>query len=245
MPRTPALIAVGAAIFAAALVVMFPARVAYHAFAPTAVRLSGISGSVWNGTAAEGRAGELYLSNLTWSFRPLALLSGKAGYAVTADLVSGFIAGDVAIAPGGSVHFSDLTARVPISAVGGLAAAAGVDGMLDLELESLVLRDGLPVRGTGTIRVADLVASQLARAPLGSYEARVQTVDDVLSADIADISGALDLAGTLELRADRSYLLSGRVAATAAAPQGVAQQLSYLGSPDAEGMRAFRFEGKL
>lgn len=244
MPRISVLFAVGAAIFAVALLVLFPARVAYHWFAPEGIRMSGIGGTVWDGTVAECRAGDLYLANLAWDFRPLALFTGKAGFAITADPAAGFVEGDVALAPGGAVHVSDLRARLPIAAVGS-GALAGIDGMLDLDLESLVLDDGLPVRGTGTIEVTNLVARQLSSAPIGDYRAEVTTVEDVIQAEIEDFSGMLDLVGTLELGPDGSYLLAGRVAPTAAAPAAVVQELSYLGSPDANGMRRFRLEGRL
>lgn len=245
MPRISVLVAAGAAIFAVGLVVLFPARVAYHWFAPDGVQMSGIAGTVWSGTAAECRAGDLYLANLTWEFRPLALFTGKAGFAISADPAAGFVEGVVALSPGGTVHVSDLRARLPIAALEGLGALGEVDGMLEVDLESLVLDDGLPVRGLGTIEVANLVARQLSRTPLGNYRARISTVEGVVRADVEDVSGMLDLAGTIELREDRSYLLAGQVAPTASAPATVVQQLSYLGSPDANGMRSFRVEGEL
>ncbi|HZD52325.1 MAG TPA: type II secretion system protein N [Woeseiaceae bacterium] len=229
----------------AGLIVLFPARVAYHWIAPDTVRLSGITGTVWSGTAAEGSFGGVYVSNLTWRFRPLALLTGKAGYSIAGDPVSGSFAGNVAIGPGGAIHLSDLSARLRIAAVSSLGMVAGVDGMIDLQFDSLVLRDGLPVRGSGTVQVVDLVARQLSSSPLGDYRARIRTLKDVVSGEIEDVSGVLDVAGTLELRPDRSYALIGKVAATDGAPARVVQQLGYLGSPDANGMRSFRLEGRL
>src|SRR5690606_8486283 len=118
-------------------------------------------------------------------------------------------------------------------------------GLLSADIEKLVVADGVPVRGTGTLEISNFVSRQLSPAPLGVYRAEFTTVDEVLRAEIRDVSGILDLEGTLELRPDRSYALAGRVAAAAGAPETVTRQLALLGSPDADGMRRFGFEGTL
>lgn len=245
MKRRTRLLAAGAAVFVAGLVLLFPARAAYRWFAPEAVRLSGIAGTVWSGSAAEASFGGFYAGNLGWRFRPAALFTGKIGYAVAADLAGGSLAGNTAIAPGGSVHLSDLRARLPLAALGDALAGIGADGLVDLRFDSLVLDDGWPVRAAGTVDVRDFVIPVLSSAPLGDYRAEWETADDVVTGRFEDVSGMLDLAGTLELRPDRSYVLSGRVRATNTAPPDLVQQLRFLGSPDAQGMRSFRFEGGL
>jgi general secretion pathway protein N len=244
MPRPGRLVAIGLAIFLCGLIVLFPARVAYRALAPDGVRLAGLSGTVWNGAAAESRLGGLYLGDLSWRFRPLALVTGKAGFAVSGVSASGPLTGNFAVAPGGAVHVSDLRGSVPLSAVGGLATLGGVDGVLELDIGTLVLEGGLPVRGTGTLELTSLFARQLASAPLGNFRARLETVEGVLTATFEDVSGMLDLSGTLEVRPDRSYSLTGSVAATESAPQSLVRQLSFLPA-DASGKRSFRMEGKL
>lgn len=245
MPLRIRLVAAGALVFVAGTVVLFPARVAYEWFAPESVRLSGISGTVWSGSAAEGSFDGFYAGNLGWRFRPAALLTAKLGYAVAADPSGGLLEGNVAISPGGAVHLGKLRAGLPLAALGDAAAAAGAEGVLDLAFDSLVLHDGWPVRAAGTAEVRGLVIPVLSSAPLGDYHAAFETVDGIVTGRFEDVSGVLDLDGTLELQADRSYVLSGRVRASNAAPTGLVQQLRFLGSPDEEGMRTFRFEGQL
>jgi general secretion pathway protein N len=245
MQRRTRLIAAGAAVFLAGLVILFPARAAYHWFGPDTVRLSGISGTVWRGSAAEASLGGLYVGTLRWSFRPLALLTGKAGYAIVVEPLAGSVAGDVAVSPGGSLHVSDLSGRLPISAASGIAGLDGIDGIVELQVESLVARDGRPVRAVGTVDVANLVAAGLSPSPLGDYRAEFATADEVITGQVQDVSGVLDLTGTLEVRPDGSYSFAGRVAATGRAPSRLVQQLQELGSPDADGMRSFRVEGRL
>lgn len=71
------LIIVGLITLIVIMLATFPARVAYHWFAPVELRLSGIAGSVWNGSAVEGVAGGAYIRNIAWRFKPLSLLSGN------------------------------------------------------------------------------------------------------------------------------------------------------------------------
>ena len=54
-----------------------------------------------------------------------------------------------------------------------------------------------------------------------------------------------DLDGTLTLGRDRSYLFVGDIAPTNLTPRGISENFRFLGSPDAEGKRQFRFEGSL
>ena len=49
MLRGRGLLLAGVLAMLVALVALFPARVAYHWFAPDAVRVSGIDGSIWQG----------------------------------------------------------------------------------------------------------------------------------------------------------------------------------------------------
>ena len=63
------LILAGIATLVIGLIITFPARVAYQWFAPAELKLSGISGSIWHGAAAQGSAGGVYLTNVEWSFR--------------------------------------------------------------------------------------------------------------------------------------------------------------------------------
>ena len=53
------LIFLGILTFFGVLFATFPARVAYNWAAPAELRLSGIAGSIWNGSATEGIAGAL------------------------------------------------------------------------------------------------------------------------------------------------------------------------------------------
>lgn len=245
MRNTKRLILAGILTFVVGLIITFPARVAYQWFAPEELRLSGISGSVWRGTATEGSASGIYLTNLNWGFRPLGLATGKIEFATSSKLASGFLDANVGVGVGGSLTLSDLAGALTLDTLAGLLPLSGIQGDLSLQFEELVVENGLPVEVTGTLKIANLVSRYLSPTPLGDYQAAFVTEADGILGSVDAISGVLDLLGTIKLSRDRNYEFAGQVAAKSNAPLNVSQQLQLLGSPDAQGRREFRIEGKL
>lgn len=246
MPRVKLLAAAGIAAFLLALLVTMPARLAYHWFAPAELQLSGISGSVWSGRAAEGAAAGIYFSDLSWQFRPASLLTGKAACAVSARPAGGMLEADVAVALFGSnLLLRDLDAALPLDVFSRIVPMEGVSGNLGLRFSRIRIDGGIPTEATGTLRIMNLVLRPLSNRALGDYRAVFETGDEAITGTVEDVSGVLDLTGNAALKADRTYLFTGQVAAIPDAPSAVVQQLQFLGSADAQGRREFRFEGSL
>ena len=245
MKNRKRLIIAGIATFVIGLIITFPARVAYQWFAPGDLKLSGINGSIWRGNAAQGTAGGIYLADVNWSFRPIGLLGGKLEFATSSKLASGFLDANVAVGIGGSLTLSDVAGALALDTLAGVIPLSGIEGDVSVQFEELVVENGMPVEATGTLNIANLVSRYLSPTRLGDYKAEFQTQDDGILGSIKSIRGVLELAGTIKLSRDRTYQLTGKVAATSAAPINIAQQLRLLGSPDAEGMRDFRIEGQL
>ena len=239
------LILAGIATFVIGLIITFPARVAYQWFAPGELMLSGIDGSVWRGTAAQGSAGGVYLADLHWSFQPLALLAGKLEFASSSKLASGFFDANVAVGVDGRVTLSDVADALTLDTLATVLPLTGIEGDLSVQFEELIVENGLPVAATGTLNIANLVSRYLSPTRLGDYRAEFQTQDDGILGSVEAISGVLELGGTIKLDRDRNYEFVGKVAAKPTAPANIAQQLQLLGSPDAQGKREFRIEGQL
>lgn len=245
MKAVKRIIAIGAATFAVALVILFPARVLYQWAAPDNVQVNGISGTIWNGRAAEGTYSGVYFRNLDWQFRPLALARGLLAYRVRLEPAGGFVEAEAGVSVGGNVVVRDLNAALSLGEVVQLAMMSGVNAEITLQLDRLELEDGWPTQILGIARVSDLLIRNLSSTPIGSYEAEFQPGEDAIVATVEDVAGVLELAGTLRLTPERNYSLIGRVGAKNDAPASVTQQLQLLGSPDSGGLREFRFEGSL
>jgi len=227
------------------LLALFPARIAYSWFAPTELRLSEIGGTIWSGVATEGDAAGIYIRNLSWRFKPLALFTGKLAFSTRLDPAGGFMSGDIFAGFNGSVLFKNLDAAVPISALRNLVQIPGLDGRIRLQFEALELHNGRPVAADGTVDISNLFIRGLAATAIGDYHAQFSTTNDGILASINDTGGFFDLAGTLKISPDSVYLLTGLVAPTRETPPAVIEQLRFLGSANDRGQREFRFEGRL
>lgn len=238
------LITIGVVVLSLGLLLQFPARTAYAWFAPEALKLSGLSGTVWHGTAAEGMAGDIYLRNIRWYFRPLALFGGKLAVVVSADPATGFINSEVAVTPTGTLLLRDLAGSLSLSSFQDSFQLKGFHGDLNLQFEEIAVRDGLPVRAVGSIGLARLRAPQLSGIALGDFRAEFHSDESGIIGSVENLSGALQVAGVIRLGPDRSYSFTGQVAATPQAPELIRQQLQMLGSADERGQREFRIEGQ-
>jgi len=235
----------GLLVFFMVLLVTFPARLAYRWLAPPDLQLSGIAGSVWNGTAAEGLAAGAYVRDIRWHLKPAQLLRGKLAFATSSSPASGTLKTDIAVGMDGRLTLSGLSGNLPLDLVHAALQQAGIRGDLSLQFDTLVLKNGLPVVADGSITVANLFVPDLSAGVLGDYRADLQTTDSGITGSVDDLSGVLDVAGVITISADRDYALIGEVAARPGAPPSIEQQLRYLGSPNERGLREFRFEGSL
>ena len=139
--RRRGLIVVAVLTVLVALIVLFPARVAYQFASSPLVAMSGISGTAWSGQAREFATNGVYLRDLEWRIRPFSLFTGRLVYDVSGAPVSGFLESEVAIGFGGDVTLSGLTASVPLQMLEGAVGIDGLRGMASLQFERLELVD--------------------------------------------------------------------------------------------------------
>lgn len=239
------LVFAGAATLAAGLVATFPARVAYRWFAPPALELSGISGSVWTGRAVGARAGGVILRDLEWKFRPLALFTGRLAYDVGAVPQNGFADATAGFGFGGTVELRKLQASVPLGVLQSVVGMPGLSGNVSLKFDRITLSGGIPVAADGVAEVAGLTAPLIDRGPIGGYKVEFFTQDSGVTATVEDTDGVVDLAGTLDLAPDRSYRFTGLLAPKPSTPERLRRQMQFLGTPNARGQYELRLEGAL
>lgn len=237
------LITVASVTFVIGIVVLFPARVAYHWFAPPGVAVSNISGTVWNGTAGEATINQLYLHELQWSFRPSSLFSGGLGFHLEAKPTSGFVDATVIAGFGNTVEIHDLTASLPLEVLGPAIQISGIRGSASLKFERLEIVEQTLVHAAGTLTVANVSVPLVGREQLGGYRAEFATQSDSVNASVEDTDDVVDLAATLTIRPDRSYDLEGLVVATPATPNSIREQMELLGPTNDRGQRELRFGG--
>jgi len=226
-----------------ALVVTFPARVAYSWASPAFVKMNGIKGTVWNGGASEFSTNGVYLRDLTWQMRPWQLLTGKALYDISGSPIAGFFESQVAVSFGGDIELRELTASLPLQMFERAANVPGLRGSASMQFERLKLVAGRPAAMDGTFDVANLLIPMISRTSLGGYSAEFFTQNNGIVASIEDTDGIVDLAGSLQLREDNSYAFLGQVVAKPNTPSQIAEQLKYLPQANERGQHELRLEG--
>ncbi|MDA0706174.1 MAG: type II secretion system protein N [Proteobacteria bacterium] len=250
MARHSRLISLGLLTFLAAVVLFFPARVAYQWFVPPDLQLSGIRGSIWHGSASEASARGIYLRELQWRIQPLSLLTAKLAYSVQSRFASGFLEADIATSISGAVNVSDLSASLPLTELQSVLGLPGLRGNLSVQFSRLRVVDGLPIAADGNVSIAQLAVPFIYRDAMGDFKAEFFTEesaeDATIVASFEDGDALFDLAGSLQLSSDRSYRLLGQLAVTENTPATLQQYFSAgLGAADARGQHEFRLEGIL
>ena len=235
----------GVLVLVLGLITMFPARVAIGWFAPAEVAIGGIEGSVWRGKANEAAFNGIYVRDVEWRLNVLQLFTGKLSYSIEATPVSGFLESDISVGFSGMLTMTDLTAALPLDLLADAINVPGLQGNVSLVFDRVEVVDGLATAADGTAQIADLKIPIFGRDSLGGYKVEFFTQDNGITASIEDTDGVLDMAGSLQLNADRSFEFIALVIAKPEAPQGIRQLLQAVPAANDRGQRELRYEGIL
>ena len=238
-------ILVGFCVFTTVLLLSFPAKVAYRWFIPDSVLLGDISGTIWNGTALQGMVGKAYIRDISWHFKPSDILRGKLTFITSSNPASGSIYSDVSLGYNGTITFSDLNGNVPLDVVHLIFQRNGIRADLSFNFDKIAIANQFPVIVAGEMQIGNLYIPDLSAGVLGNLSVNFATENGAITANFKDLSGVLEVIGTLSILKNGDYSLEGKVATRRGATPSIGQQLRLLGSPDDNGLREFRFEGKL
>lgn len=239
------LIVSGGVTFLLGLIIMFPARVAVDLSTPPGVAISGVQGTIWHGSASEAAVAGIYLRDVQWRLNKLRLFAGKLSYSVKATPVSGFFESDISIRTNGRLSLTSLTAALPLDLFAAASGIRGLQGSASIQFERIEIVDGFAVAADGTIQVANLIVPIVGSDSLGGYKADFFTQNNGISASIEDTDGVVDLAGSIQIRTDRSFEFIGQVVMTSATPESVRRQLRFLPPANERGQQELRLEGIL
>ena len=243
-PRAPLWIA--AAAFLLVLIAQFPARWC-RALLPANIRCQQLSGTLWHGQCDALTIGANSQGEANWQLHPLALLRGQLNADLDLTQVGVLLSGNFSLSLGSDKTGHRIEARnlqlrglqleqLPLPRV-----APNLRGQIQAEIELARWADGRIQTLVGQIQVSNLTVSHDA---IGSYRLDFPTVADTTPVGaLRDTDGPLHVLGSLKLTSEPGFELSGRVAARSNAPSVMADQITYLGSADAEGMRPFSIAG--
>ncbi len=252
MPARGAWLAIAGVAYVVFLVASFPAGTAHRWFAPDALHLDGIDGTIWTGSAELASLPGMPMRELRWNLDALPLLLGRVSVQFEARLADGFVRGAVAVSPG-TVSVANLQASANLAVLDGALNLGGVQGLANLNLQSLELEDGWPTAVTGSLRIEQLWVPPLipsgsspAAIPFGNFELTLSGVAGrSVLAVVRDTGGPLEITADLALELVRPYSLAGAAPSVAArvrerpgAPGELAVPLNMLTvATDTEGWR--------
>lgn len=247
MTRPRLLIALGLGAFIVLLLVTLPAQVVTSRMGRFGVDATGVSGTLWKGQAAMVTVRAVPLGQVSWDLHVLKLLAGRASATVAVKQADAFAQGDVSASLGGRITLSDLTASWSLATLSVPGLPSGWKGTANARFPRIVIEGGLPVDVAGTLDVSNLVGPANRPANLGSYRATFPSAaapqGNGIAADLKDVDGPINVAATVRVQRDRSYLVEGQVATRPEAPPQVVSALQYLGEADASGRRPFSISG--
>jgi len=219
-------LAAGIAAYGVFLLLSAPAaRLLPYLLPPTqAVRLSGVSGTLWSGRAVQLTAGAVTVTDVTWRLRPLHLLLGSVEYGVNAQLGDQPLTARVGRGLFAGPYVSDLTAQLAAADVlyrAGLRQL-GVDGRLSVDIDTIKgLAAGRLPAMAGTLKWAPARVLAPLVLDLGEVQLATQIVSGATQGRLTAAGGALTLDGELTINADGNYRLVGEVRKRAGVPQAV------------------------
>lgn len=233
----------------AVVLATFPAHLAWRWWGERLpdLRLNGVSGTVWKGTAVRASLRGQALGRLAWELAPLSLLRGQPSARLVLDGPGLQLAGDLSDAGAGRVRIErlDVDAQADWLAPALAIPALEPTGRLQLRGASLTLAaNGQPEAIDARIEWQDAGVRGRVVARLGTLAIEARGREGRIQASIADAGdGELEVRGNalVEHGSYRSEIvLLPRV------EQGpVVEALQWVGEPRAEGGRLLLIEGRI
>jgi hypothetical protein len=182
------------------------------------------------------------LDSVSWQLRPWALFGRKlAGY-VEVTRGASYARGDIEAKSGGTLTAHNLQADMPLDPTLIPQLPRNLSGIVRANLASLHIEKGAITAVQGLVEAHDLVqGSGAQRMVLGDYSLTFPAADPSKEpvGQLQSLSGPLKVEGTLRLTREPGFVLEGLVAPGPEASPQLVKELSYLGSPDAQGRRPF------
>lgn len=214
---------------------------------PGDVRFHDVSGSAWSGAAASLVVNGRELRRPEWRLQPTALLAGRLQYAMAFDNGASRAAGVVGRGIGGRLVVRDVNATLVAAEFAPLfnAQALGLNGVVDVSLGRLEIRDGSIASADGTLLWKQAGAQSPRPVQLGDINAVFETTGEGVTGTITDQGGPLQINAALLLAPDGGYRVTGTLAPRNPGDATFAQALRMLGNPGPDGKINLSFSGKL
>jgi general secretion pathway protein N len=248
MKRTIWLILFGVLVFAGIVVARLPASWVLPG-PKSGVTCSDADGTIWNGTCTGLTVQQQPVGDLSWDVHASRLLAGKINADIVITRPTGSAQGNVEVGFDKSINARDIKADLPLDRE--LVAALppnirSLRGKVHAELAHVRVEGQALKAIQGVVEAQDLTDGEGSNAQRwGSYSLTFppSTSGDPVG-QLRDLGGGpLAVEGTLRLTPEPGFDLQGLVRARPTASPELANDIQFLGSPDAQGRRPFGLSG--
>lgn len=237
----------GAVAYLVFLSVTFPAQyVADHIVKRfPALQLSGVSGSLFSGSAAEVLYQGSSFGAMDWHFDWLAPFSLSLGYRVHLHAEDRDLRGRVDFGFN-RMDLRGLEGRIPVAAFDALLPLPphSMDGALSPQLKQLSFKAGHLTSAEGELDLDEATLRWPTAATLGSFRMLLNPAADGIQAQVSDVASPFKLDAAVSLTDAGTYHLSGTLAAHDPGDAATHNLLAGLGHPDSTGQYPFDFKGQ-
>lgn len=233
--------------FAVTVIWKFPAAGVLPHVNVEPIKLSGVGGSVWNGTAQRVVVPDapMPVDNVKWKFQPSALLSGSAGAKIDFEVLGGKGEGLVKRDMAGNVHVSDGKLQIPASNLEQFLPipVAQFGGVLLADLEQLELENNLLKSTQGKIIWSK--AEVINTAKLGQVVFDIVPQGEQHIGKLSNSGGEVELRGEILLDQTGNYKADIQIKPTAQTPPQLNGMLGMIGQPASDGSYRIRNNGNI
>ena len=227
------------------LILQFPAITAINSINKNNLKVNGVNGTVWKGSASEISSNEIYLRQTRWKIVPSELLKGNLTFDISTYPFNGQLKFNLILDLMNNLSATDIKGNFPNDTLEIIAPFLGVSSEIDMNIKSLSLDNKDINQLEGQILLNNLVMKGISNRVLGSYKIDLFDRNGEIYGSIDEISGEVDIAATMSLSLSGNYIIDGVVSAKQSTSDQVRTILSFLGTENENGQRSFRFEGEI
>nr|WP_153666118.1 type II secretion system protein N [Shewanella intestini] len=217
---------------------------------PNNIKLSGVSGTLWQGQAALVSIDRRQLDQVNWTLNPWGIFVGQAQVDVTIGSRATPVNGKGSLtATMSGIKVQNLRFEAPsqfLLAGNRLPFKTEIQGELSVIIEQF--DQGLPwcEQLSGKLFVNDVdVTNQFGAYPLGNMALNMSCVDGQVKLTANEQDNRLGLMGTVLLTQNSSVKVAAKIKPTDTQPADLTQALQFLGQQDSQGYYPLNYQGRI
>lgn len=213
------------------------------------VKLYGISGTVWSGSARAAQVGGQALRAVKWQVRPWSVVTGGLNIAWSFDNGDAWANGVASLNMNNTLGFKNTAAKIPVSQLQPhLRIPVVLEGMVSLDVGSLTYDPATQwvTKAEGVINWNEAGVAKVTDKPIGDFRLSVVTESDQIKGQLQDAgSGPLAATGLLEITPDRKWAFDGEISLRDQNRLDLVNVLSLFGRADPQGRMKLKQSGVL